>query len=127
MTLLKKNRRQASKYVINLKNVRVQYGKVKALNIEKLGIECVEKNLALEDILEADEAFYTSTPFCMLPIVRINDYEIKGDVRGPIFMKLISKWSEEVDMDIIEQLLSWSNEELDLKAKVTPYTFPKNK
>ncbi len=39
---------------------------------KKNGIEVIEKNIELYDLLEADEAFFTATPFCMIPISAIN-------------------------------------------------------
>ena len=37
-----------------------------------LKIEVVEKNIEPYDVYEADEAFVTATPFCMLPVTSLN-------------------------------------------------------
>jgi len=74
------------------------------------GIEVHEKNLELYDAYHADEAFFTSTGFCMLPCTKINGIRV-GDGRvGPMFKRLISAWSEEVGVDIIAQTKRFAEE-----------------
>lgn len=88
----------------------------------ELGFQVVEKNLEPYDLYTADEAFITGTPFCMLPVYSLNDTKIgKGDFPGSIFLKLISKWGENVGVDIISQIKSWSAEG-DISGP-TPYQF----
>ena len=43
-----------------------------------LGLTVVKKNIEPFDVYEADEAFLTSTPFCILPAVKLNGLKI-GD------------------------------------------------
>ena len=45
-----------------------------------LDIEVIEKNIEPFDVYNADEAFLTSTPFCILPAVTLNKLKI-GDGR----------------------------------------------
>ena len=37
----------------------------------ELSIKCIETNLTESDVYEADEAFMTATPFCMLPVINL--------------------------------------------------------
>jgi branched-chain amino acid aminotransferase len=76
----------------------------------RLGIEAHETNIELYDVIHADEAFFSSTAFSMLPVTRINGMPI-GDGRiGPIFRRLIDSWSEEVGVDIIAQTRAFAAE-----------------
>ena len=70
-----------------------------------LNLEYLEKNIEIYDVMDADEAFFTATPFCMLPCVSINSYKIGTGTRGKVFDSLISKWSEKVDLDIETALI----------------------
>lgn len=92
----------------------------------ELGFQVVEKNLEPYDLYTADEAFITGTPFCMLPVSSLNGTRIgKEDFPGRIFLRLISKWGENVGVDIISQIKSWSAE-----SKIsgpTPYQFKPSK
>lgn len=94
---------------------------------KELDLECFEKNIELYDVINADEAFMTGTPFCMLPVTSINSIKIGNGERGPITNKLLSKWSSNVGVDIETQIKNY-----DLEAKSTkqrgpsPYRFAKD-
>jgi branched-chain amino acid aminotransferase len=88
-----------------------------------LGIQVVEKNLEIYDLYNADEAFFTSTPFCMLPIISTNGISIGNGQVGKIFYRLISKWSKNLGVDIIGQIKEW-NKNYDEKINApTTYRF----
>lgn len=70
----------------------------------QLGIPFVERELALSDVLNADEAFLTSTPYCLMPVSRINGQVIGNGKPGPIFRRLLEAWSRLVGLDIMEQI-----------------------
>ncbi len=73
----------------------------------RLKMEVIEKNLTVYDLYEAQEAFFTCTPFSILPCTKINGKSI-GDGRvGRKTKYLIDKWSESVDCDFVKQALSW--------------------
>ena len=46
--------------------------------------ECIEKNIEPYDMYNADEAFVTGTPFCILPVCRLNNLEIGDGKFGKI-------------------------------------------
>ena len=54
----------------------------------KLGIPVVERDLTLYDAYNADEAFWTTSSYCMLPVSRVNHMAVR-QTPGPLFKKLI--------------------------------------
>jgi branched-chain amino acid aminotransferase len=76
----------------------------------KLGIPTAEANIELYDVINADEAFFTSTAFSMLPCTKINGLAIGGGKMGPIFKRLLAAWSEEVGVDILAQTKAFAAE-----------------
>jgi branched-chain amino acid aminotransferase len=70
---------------------------------EGLGIPTVEEDLQLYDVETADEAFFTSTPYCLLPATRINGVTIGDGLPGPVSRRLLAAWSEMVGTDIVNQ------------------------
>jgi len=93
---------------------------------EQLDLKCIEKNIETYDVYTADEAFMTGTPFCMLPVTKLNRNDI-GDARmGVVTKKLIDKWSVNMGLDIIAQIKSYSQECAELMGNSpTPYQFSK--
>ena len=91
---------------------------------KELGISCVEKNLELYDVVTADEAFMTGTPFCLLPVTKINGMQIKDGQRGEITNSLLSKWSESVGLNIENQIKEFNQEMANHGTDgSTPYRF----
>jgi len=94
---------------------------------DELGISYNETNLIKDDVQNADEAFMTATPFCMLPVTTIHGEKIGSGTRGPIFDKLLSKWSTNVGIDIEKQIKNFNKElENNNISGPSPYQF-KNK
>ena len=91
---------------------------------KELGIKYLEKNLVVDDVIKADEAFMTGTPFCLLPVTKINSLEIGNGKRGQITNKLLSLWSQKVNVDIEKQIKDF-NAELEKNdwSGTTPYQF----
>lgn len=80
-----------------------------------------EKNLELYDVMIADEAFFTATPFCVMPITSINGVPIgKGKV-GDITQEILYLWSRNVGVDIVKQIKKWDKNTKE--TGVTPYAF----
>jgi branched-chain amino acid aminotransferase len=70
---------------------------------KKLAIPCLEGDIEPYDVAGADEAFLTSTPFCMLPITRFEHKPIGDGQVGKITKKILDTWSDEVGVDIVQQ------------------------
>jgi branched-chain amino acid aminotransferase len=91
----------------------------------KLGLEVMEKNIESYDVHDADEAFMTGTPFCMLPVTSFNHLPIGSGKVGPIFNKMIRAWSDNVGLDIVNQIKGWSESNIKKTSAPTPYSFKK--
>ena len=89
----------------------------------KLGFKVIQKNIEPFDVYEADEAFLTSTPFCILPAVRLNGLKVGNGKPGNVTKKLLKAWSDLVGVDIVSQIKKW-----DIKKTkgTTPYKFAAN-
>jgi len=90
----------------------------------QLGIDCEERNIEPYDVYNADEAFMTGTPFCLLPTVSLNGIKIGNGKMGEVTKNLLRKWSDNVGLDIESQIRAFGKEveELNLKAP-SPYQF----
>ena len=90
----------------------------------KLSIKCIETNLTESDVYEADEAFMTATPFCMLPVTKINGRNVGSGKRGKITNELLSLWSEKVGVDIEKQIKEFNYmSRNNVSNGTTPYQF----
>ncbi len=76
-----------------------------------LGIPIVEEDVQPYDLYTADEAFFTSTSPCVLPVTRVDRRPIGTGVPGPIVHRLLAAWSETVGVDIVEQALKFGPRE----------------
>ncbi len=74
----------------------------------ELGIPFVERDFQVYDVVNADEAFLVTTPYCMAPATRINGLDIGTGKPGPVFERIIGAWSERVGLDIVEQITSYT-------------------
>lgn len=92
---------------------------------EQLGLECVEANIEPYDVLTADEAFMTGTPFCLLPVTELNHERIGDGVPGRVFTQLLTRWSENVGVDIKAQIQAWNAADSAETSGATPYRFKK--
>jgi len=94
----------------------------------QLGIPVIERNLDPYDIYTADEAFMTGTPFCMLPVTRINGANIGDGKVGPIFTKVLAAWSTNTGVDIPGQIKAWNAAGANAHSDApTPYRFKAGK
>jgi branched-chain amino acid aminotransferase len=90
----------------------------------ELGIKCIEKNIEPYDVYDADEAFMTATPFCLLPTVSLNAIKIGNGEMGGISKKLLKQWSKNVGLDIENQIREYGKEVAHLNSDApTPYQF----
>jgi branched-subunit amino acid aminotransferase/4-amino-4-deoxychorismate lyase len=71
---------------------------------EQLGVRFVERDIQVHDVVNAEEAWLTSTPFCILPVTRINGISIGAGTPGPAFRRFIAAWSELVGVEILSQI-----------------------
>ena len=69
----------------------------------QLEIPVVEEDLQPYDMYTADEAFFSSTSPCVLPVTVVDKREVGDGRPGPIVRQLLAAWSESVGMDIVDQ------------------------
>ncbi len=69
----------------------------------QLEIPLVEEDLQPYDMYTADEAFFSSTSPCVLPVTVVDKREVGDGRPGPIVRQLLAAWSESVGMDIVDQ------------------------
>lgn len=67
------------------------------------GIKVVRADLTPDYVLNADEAFLTSTTYCIAPLTWLDGVPIHEARPGPVFRALLARWSEAVGVDILAQ------------------------
>jgi branched-chain amino acid aminotransferase len=89
----------------------------------RLGIPFKEVNLEPYDVMTADEAFYTCTPFCMVPATRFLGRPIGTGEIGPVYSRLLAAWNDSVGVNIPEQIEKWAGQGESAASGATPYSF----
>ena len=70
-----------------------------------LNIEVDEGLYSPSLVYDADEAFVSSTRYCMLPVASLNGYTIGRSTPGPVTQRLLAGWKQMVGMDFVAQAL----------------------
>jgi branched-subunit amino acid aminotransferase/4-amino-4-deoxychorismate lyase len=78
----------------------------------RLGIRFVERDITVDDALRAAEAFTTSTPYCLMPVTKLNGITIGDGKPGPVFGRLLEAWSRQVGVDIAKQIVEGATRRL---------------
>ncbi|MFP6647996.1 MAG: aminotransferase class IV, partial [Pirellulaceae bacterium] len=68
-----------------------------------LEIPCLETRLQPYDLYTADELFFTSTPYCIMPASRFNGLPVGDGQVGPLTRQLLEGWSDLVGIDVVKQ------------------------
>lgn len=74
---------------------------------EPLGMQLGDQPLTLNDLANADELLVTSTPYCVLPVSRLDGKTF--ECPGPQFARLVARWSDEVGLDIVAQSATFAD------------------
>jgi len=69
----------------------------------ELDIPLVYRHFGPDQLGAADEALLASTPFCLLPVSRLDGRPIGSGAPGPVFRRLLEAWSRLVGVDIATQ------------------------
>ncbi len=83
----------------------------------RCGVPSSQRDLTTDDVASADEALLTSTPMCLLPVVRLNGRPIGSGRPGKLFHRLIAAWSDMVGIDIVAQAERFSSRKLTSCSK----------
>jgi branched-subunit amino acid aminotransferase/4-amino-4-deoxychorismate lyase len=70
----------------------------------ELGLPFAERPLGVQDCVTADEAFLSSTSYCLAPVRQIEGVDLPSP--GPVYERLLAAWSAHVGLDIRRQILS---------------------
>ncbi|HTI49767.1 MAG TPA: aminotransferase class IV, partial [Planctomycetaceae bacterium] len=60
---------------------------------EQFDLRFEQRDIQTYDVINADEAFTTSTPYCLLPVTMINGRPIGTGRPGPVYDMLLKAWS----------------------------------
>ena len=71
----------------------------------ELGLAWREEDLQPYDVINADEAWLTSTPYCIAPCTKINHISIGDGTPGPVYRRMMEAWSTLVGIDVVQQIL----------------------
>jgi len=72
---------------------------------QSLDIPTEECDLQPYDIYAADEAFFTSTPYCIMPATKFNGLPVGDGKVGPITKRLLNGWKDLTGVDVMQQAL----------------------
>jgi branched-chain amino acid aminotransferase len=75
----------------------------------RLAIPFVERDIQVHSVMNADEAFLSTTPYCLMPVTKINGVPIGDGQPGPVYRRLLAAWSEMVGVDIAGQFAASSH------------------
>ncbi|MDA2980031.1 MAG: aminotransferase class IV [Actinomycetota bacterium] len=80
-----------------------------AIDIAKrLGLMVDEVDIQPFDLYSADEAFFTGTSPCILPVTVADGLPIGSGLPGPITQQMLGTWSEDVGVDIATQAVAFT-------------------
>ncbi|MBN2551229.1 MAG: aminotransferase class IV [Spirochaetales bacterium] len=68
-----------------------------------LGIPVQERDITLYDAYNAEEAFWTTSSYCILPICRMDGRKVGQQYPGKVAGALLREWSRKVGVDIVAQ------------------------
>ena len=71
----------------------------------ELQIPFIQKDLQVHDVVNADEAFLSTTPYGIAPVTKVNGISICDGKPGPIFRRITEAWSQKVGMDVLAQIM----------------------
>ena len=72
--------------------------------LEEIGIPFVEDDIQTYDVVNADEAWVPTTPYCLGPVTKFNGRPVGNGQPGPVWRKIIDHWSGMVGKDIYKEL-----------------------
>lgn len=68
------------------------------------GLSLTETDLQPYDLYTADEAFITTTSYCILPVASLNGQPVGKDIPGRVTQQLTRAWNGRVGLDIAAQM-----------------------
>ena len=72
------------------------------------GLEVSEVDLQPYDLYTADEAFVSTTSYCVLPVGVFNGSPVGGEIPGPITQQVTEEWNKLAGLDIAGQMRAYA-------------------
>ena len=82
----------------------------------EIGVPASEEDLQPYDIHTADEAFFASTPWSILPVTRVDRQAIGDGMPGKVTGRLLDAWTELVGVDVRAEAEKLASEAEQLAA-----------
>ena len=70
---------------------------------QTLGIPTQETRLLPYDLYTADEVFFTSTPYCLMPATQFNGLPVGDGTVGPVSKQILQGWTDLTGTDVVAQ------------------------
>jgi branched-chain amino acid aminotransferase len=103
-------------YTPTTRNILMGVSRNYVINLaKKLGYSVVEKDITLYEAYCSDEAFWTTSSYCLLPMTEIDGRKIGDGSPGKYSKALLEAWSKEVGVNIVKQAMKHSGYENDFK------------
>lgn len=71
--------------------------------LEQMGVPFLERDIQIYDVVNADEAWVPTSPYCLGPVVRLNGTAIGDGQPGPMWRRILDHWSQIVGKDIYRE------------------------
>jgi branched-subunit amino acid aminotransferase/4-amino-4-deoxychorismate lyase len=71
----------------------------------EIGLEFEVRDFQVFNVINANEAFTASTPYCLMPVTRINGLPVADGKPGPVYGSLMEAWNDKVGLNIERQIL----------------------
>ena len=72
--------------------------------VTEMGIPFMEEDIMIYDVVNADEAWVTTSPYCLAPISRFNGQIIGDGKNYPMFRKVLDAWGKRVGKDLWKEI-----------------------
>ena len=69
-----------------------------------MGIDFSEEDIQTYDVVNAQEAWLTTTPYCLGPVTRINGQPIGDGGPGTLWRQILDRWSEMIGTDVYREV-----------------------
>lgn len=84
----------------------------------KLGVPFEVRDFQPFDAINAAEGFLASTPYCLMPVTKINGIAVGDGRPGAIYRRLVDAWGDSVGFDITRQIVEGAKRRTAAASKV---------
>ena len=77
---------------------------------DQADIAITRRAVTLDEALEADEAFFSSTSLCVCPVSRLNDHNYTAGHPGPVTDRIMKDFARMAGFDFVAQYLAFASE-----------------